>query len=119
GGHRPHLRPRLGHRDLLLLTTAPTYDDGPGASAPGPSWLVRVVGHAFFTTLDFSCSGPKPSTLPSRSWSPTPSTSRMPRTRVPTLMVPEAPLTLRSFTMVTVSPSVSTLPTASRTWAAT
>ena len=44
---------------------------------------------AFFTTLDLSCIGPNPSTLQSRSWSPTPCTRRMLRTFVPTLMEAE------------------------------
>jgi hypothetical protein len=59
--------------------------------------------------------GPKPSTFASMSWSPTPSMRRIPRTFVPTLIAVELPLTFRSFTTTTSSPSASTLPTASRT----
>ena len=74
---------------------------------------LRGHGSTFLTTLDFSCIGPIPSTLQSMSWSPTPLTRRMLRTFVPDLMPVGLPLTLSVLITVTVSPSVSTLPTAS------
>jgi hypothetical protein len=75
----------------------------------------RSADQAFLTTLDLSIIGPKPSTLQSMSWSPAPSTNRMPRTFVPTLIDVALPLILRSLTMMTSSPSASGLPTASLT----
>ncbi len=66
---------------------------------------------AFLTNSDFSFIGPKPSILQSMLWSS--STRRILRTLVPALSALPAPLTLRSLTTVTESPSASTLPTAS------
>src|SRR5690606_1767022 len=74
----------------------------------------RVL-QAFLTTLDFSRMRPKPSTRQSMSCPSTGSTRRMSRTLVPALMPEALPLTFRSRTTITLSPSASTLPTESRT----
>src|SRR5699024_5638291 len=68
------------------------------------------------TTLDFSFKRPSSGNRASISWpSPVSSVSRMLRTFVPALSVPPPPpVILTDFTKVTVSPSVSGLPTASR-----
>src|SRR6266498_6108533 len=69
--------------------------------------------HAFLTNSDFNCIAPMPSILQSISWSP--EIMRMFLTLVPTLTTDEDPFIFRSLMTVTESPSLSTLPKASRT----
>src|SRR5690606_28401842 len=75
--------------------------------------VAEVAGQTFLTNADFRPIAPMPSMRQSMSWSP--STRRMFFTLVPTFTTEEDPLTFRSLITVTVSPSCSSLPTASRT----
>ena len=82
-------------------------------SRPDGSSQDDVLRQSFLTNSDLSCIAPKPSILQSMLWSP--STRRMFFTLVPILSGVEAPFTLRVFTMVTESPSASSVPLASFT----
>lgn len=121
-GH-PHAARQRGHRRRRYLrrpgAQAALAARGP-AGQPGVASPLRPArsgaageAQAFLTNADFSFIGPMPSTLQSMSWSP--STRRMPFTLVPTFTTEDEPLTLRSLITVTVSPSASALPLASRT----
>ena len=69
-----------------------------------------IIYLLFLTTEDFSPIWPKPGILQSISWPSSGSTNLIPLTFVPCLIAVEEPLTFKSFTTVTVSPSFSTTP---------
>lgn len=99
-------------RDLPVPPRSPRWPPRATATSP-PCWTPGAEAQTFFTNSDFSAIAPKPSILQSMLWSP--STRRICFTFVPTLSTDDEPLSRRSFTTVTVSPSCSTVPWASRT----
>src|SRR5688500_9645059 len=74
--------------------------------------LKKLQSATFFTKSDFRPIGPMPGILQSISWSPP--TRRMFLTFVPTLTTADEPLTFKSLITMTVSPSLSSVPLASR-----
>src|SRR4051794_27438016 len=85
-------------------------DHPPVGEKAGPA-----SAYAFLTNSDFKFIAPMPSILQAMLWPSVASCRRMLRTLVPPLTTEEEPLTLRSFITMTLSPSVSALPLASRT----
>jgi hypothetical protein len=97
-----------------VLSVRVIEKDGEGSTAGMVAGgLAGALLGTFFTNSDFSDIAPMPSILQSMSWSP--STRRMFLTLVPTLTTRDEPLILRSLITVTLSPSCSRLPLASRT----